>query len=60
MSGARDTLKCGVSIGRCELLDDRMVDIVNTMNFNEGEKWAVKNTLLYEITGQKIKIFIIK
>ena len=49
--GARDSLKCGVSIGRCELLDDHMVSIVNTMNFEGDEKWEVKNTLLYEING---------
>ena len=48
-SCARDTLKCGVNIGRCELLDDKMVQIINQMNTSVN--WNQKNTLLYEITG---------
>lgn len=47
-SCARDTLKCGVNIGRCELLDDKMVQVVNKVNSMD---WMEKTTLLYEITG---------
>jgi len=48
--GARDTLKSGVSVGRCELLDDDMIKIFN--NLSAGSiKMPDKNTLLYEITG---------
>lgn len=27
---ARDTLNCGVVVGRCELLDDKMIEIINS------------------------------
>lgn len=47
---ARDTLNCGVNIGRCELLDDSMVNILNMSNSN-SKAWFESTTLLYEVTG---------
>ena len=46
---ARDTLKCGVTVGRCELLDENMIKIMNQTT--PDLKWNEKTTLLYEITG---------
>jgi len=46
---ARDTLNCGVTIGRCEMLDDEMMKVVNAANSNL--QWPEKFTLLYEIVG---------
>lgn len=51
-SAARDTLTCGVAIGRCELLDTTMVKAINQAN--ESLKWAENPTLLYEITGPSV------
>ena len=47
---ARDTLNCGVIIGRCELLDPEMVRIMNEANVGD-DVWEEAPTLLYEITG---------
>jgi D-lactate dehydrogenase (cytochrome) len=49
---ARDSLNCGVTVGRCELLDDEMVKLMNGANPNHPlGKWPEVTTLLYEITG---------
>jgi D-lactate dehydrogenase (cytochrome) len=49
---ARDTLNCGVTVGRCELLDDTMVKIINQANpHNPQGPWLESTTLLYELTG---------
>ncbi len=49
---ARDTLGCGVQVGRCELLDTEMVAILNGANQSKSvPKWPVAHTLMYEITG---------
>lgn len=49
---ARDSLNCGVNVGRCELLDEEMVKIINLSNPNHSlGKWPEETTLLYEITG---------
>lgn len=38
--------------GRCELLDDHMVRIINQVNNPDlSDPWPERNTLLYEITG---------
>lgn len=47
---AQATLNCGVTVGRCELLDDSMVRISNKAN-PTSEPWLEKSTLLYEVTG---------
>jgi len=47
---AAATLNCGVTVGRCELLDDTMVTIINKSNPNM-KKWDESTTLMYEITG---------
>lgn len=53
---ARDTLNCGVTIGRCELLDDTMVKLINLSNpLNPQGPWPEYTTLLYEITGISIQ-----
>jgi len=49
---ARDTLNCGVVIGRCELMDECMVKITNLANSSKPEDaWAENHTLMYEVTG---------
>jgi len=49
---AKATLNCGVTVGRCELLDDNMVKIINQANpQNPQGPWLEHTTLLYEITG---------
>jgi D-lactate dehydrogenase (cytochrome) len=49
---ARDTLGCGVQVGRCELLDTDMVSILNEANQSKlSSKWPIAHTLMYEITG---------
>lgn len=49
---AKDTLNCGVTIGRCELLDEVMINIVNFANpLNPQGPWPEHPTLMYEITG---------
>jgi len=47
---ARDTLTSGITVGRCELLDSEMVDLINRGN-STLKPWDAKTTLLYEITG---------
>lgn len=49
-AAARATLNSGLNIGRCEMLDDEMMKIVNKAN-NLESKWPEKFTLMYEITG---------
>jgi D-lactate dehydrogenase (cytochrome) len=50
---ARDTLNCGVTVDRCELLDELMVKVVNDTTFTENREqaWPEVNTLMYELTG---------
>lgn len=50
---ARDTLNCGVGIGRCELMDEAMVKITNMANSGSDTEapWAESHTLMYEVTG---------
>eukprot|EP01038_Epipyxis_sp_PR26KG_P007430 gene7430-10126_t len=48
---AKETLTCGVTIGRCELLDDFMVKIINQVNPSDPNPWPENVTLMYEITG---------
>lgn len=58
---AKDTLSCGVTIGRCELLDEEMIRIINASNAHRIQPandkssvrlpWPESTTLLYEITG---------
>jgi D-lactate dehydrogenase (cytochrome) len=49
---ARDTLNCGVVIGRCELMDKAMVKISNLANSSKPEDmWSESHTLMYEVTG---------
>ncbi len=51
-STAKDTLNCGVTIGRCEMLDDTMVKLINQANpSNPLGPWPENTTLLYELTG---------
>ena len=52
-AAARDMLNCGVSVGRCELLDDTMVSIINATNPTMSP-WPVKNTLMVELTGPSV------
>lgn len=47
---ARDTLTGGVSIGRCELLDEEMIKIINHTN-PSMKSWPEETLLLYELTG---------
>ena len=47
---AADTLNKGVTIGRCELLDDVMVQNINQATGNP-HPWPEQTTLLYEVTG---------
>ena len=49
---ARDTLSSGLSIGRCELLDEVTIRDINAANPNlKGGPWEEEVTLLYELTG---------
>ncbi len=49
---ARDTLSSGLSIGRCELLDEVVIKDINAANSNLlGGPWDEEVTLLYELTG---------
>ena len=50
---ARDTLRCGVSLGRCEMVDKQMVEVMNKYYLQSGtsnssESWDENTTLLYE------------
>lgn len=47
-AAARATLHAGIRVGRCEMLDDVMMDIVNKAN---GYNYPVAPTLLYELVG---------
>jgi len=49
-AAARDTVNGGVAVGRCELLDDVMVAIVNATSPSMAP-WPVKTTLMVELTG---------
>ena len=57
-AAARDMLNCGVSVGRCELLDDTMVHIINATN-PTMTPWPEKNTLMVELTGRCLLILTI-
>jgi len=49
---AKSTLNCGVTIGRCELLDETMVKIINQANpHSAAGPWLEETCLLYEVTG---------
>ena len=49
---ARDTLTCGVTVGRCELLDTSMVRVINAANAGgPNAAWPERVTLMYEVTG---------
>jgi D-lactate dehydrogenase (cytochrome) len=50
-AAARATLNSGLNIGRCEMLDDEMMKIVNKANSQLEPKWPEKYTLMYEIVG---------
>jgi D-lactate dehydrogenase (cytochrome) len=47
-AAASATLQAGVEVGRCELMDDHMVRIMNEMN---GLRDTEATTLLYEVVG---------
>lgn len=47
-AAANATLQAGVEVGRCELMDDDMIRIMNQMT---GEKAMEATTLLYELVG---------
>ena len=46
---ASDTLRAGLTVGRCELIDDVMVKDINSAN--PSTQWPEEVTLLYELTG---------
>jgi FAD/FMN-containing dehydrogenase len=48
---ARDTLRCGVNVTRCELLDPHLVRVINMANQNDGDAWPEEALLLYDISG---------
>jgi D-lactate dehydrogenase (cytochrome) len=49
---ARDTLSSGITVGRCELLDEVCIKDINAANPNmPGGAWEEEVTLLYELTG---------
>lgn len=49
---AKETLNCGITVGRCELLDDAMVKVINQANpQNPLGPWPEHTTLMYELTG---------
>lgn len=47
-AAANATLQAGIEVGRCELMDDDMIRIINTAN---GTKDTEQTTLLYELIG---------
>ena len=49
-AAARDTINSGISVGRCEMCDEVMVQTINAAN-PTMPPWPVKVTLLYELTG---------
>jgi D-lactate dehydrogenase (cytochrome) len=52
---ASDTLRAGLSVGRCELIDEVMVRDINAANPRlAGGAWPEQVTLLYELTGQSL------
>lgn len=50
---ARDTLRSGVSVGRCEMLDASMVRVMNAAN--PKDPWLELPTLMYEVTGMSAR-----
>ena len=48
---ARDTLSSGLSIGRCEMLDEVVIRDINAANPTLASPWPEQVTLLYEVTG---------
>jgi D-lactate dehydrogenase (cytochrome) len=48
---ASETLNCGVTIGRCEMMDDVMVKVINSQGADPAQHWPEKVTLMYELTG---------
>ena len=49
---ASDTLRKGITVGRCELIDEIMINDINAANPQlPGGAWPEQVTLLYEITG---------
>lgn len=55
---ARDTLNCGVVIGRCELMDKALVKIINSSNCKDDQpqnQWDEAHTLMYEVTGPSLE-----
>jgi D-lactate dehydrogenase (cytochrome) len=49
---ASNTLRAGLSVGRCELIDEVMVRDINSANPQlHGGAWSEEVTLLYELTG---------
>lgn len=53
-AAARATLNSGLNIGRCEMLDNQMMKIVNKANAHLEPKWPEKYTLMYEIVGPSV------
>ena len=52
---AGDTLRGGLSVGRCELIDEVMVRDINAANPHlPGGQWQECVTLLYEVTGPSL------
>lgn len=49
---ARDTLSSGLSIGRCEMLDEIVIRDINAANPSLPSPWPEQVTLLYEVTGK--------
>lgn len=49
-AAALEAINSDVTIGRCELLDDTMIKIINKAN-PSMKPWKETTTLLYEITG---------
>jgi len=45
------TLSSGVTVARCELVDELMIDIINSANSSLSPKWDSKPSLLFEVTG---------
>lgn len=50
---ARDTLRSGVSVGRCEMVDKQMVEVMNRYYLQSDgsiphDSWDETTTLLYE------------
>jgi D-lactate dehydrogenase (cytochrome) len=51
-SAATSAIKSGVSLGRAEMIDEKMVQIINESAVSVGDDiWPEKVTLLFEVTG---------